>query len=73
MLKETSIQQQGNDRFEGFCVDLIEEISKLLKFNYTFSVVADGSYGSKNDKGEWNGMVRELLDHVSYFFIIPIH
>ena len=73
MLRETSVQLQGNDRFEGFCVDLIEEISKVLRFNYTFSVVADGSYGSKNDKGEWNGMVRELLDHVSNVFIILIN
>ena len=70
MLKETSQQLQGNDRFEGFCIDLIDEIAQILKFNYTFHIVKDGSYGSKNDDGEWNGMVRELLDHVSNIYTL---
>ena len=38
MLKETSQKLVGNDRYEGFCIDLIDEISKHLGFNYTFSV-----------------------------------
>ncbi|XP_047735944.1 glutamate receptor ionotropic, kainate 2-like isoform X1 [Hyalella azteca] len=64
MLKETSEQLTGNDRFEGFCVDLIHEISLDLGFNYTFKLVADGSYGTKDPvTGEWDGMIRELLDH----------
>lgn len=64
MLKETSEQLQGNDRFEGFCIDLIDEIAKLRGFNYTFKEVSDGNYGSRNrETGEWNGIVRELLDH----------
>ncbi|XP_042214385.1 glutamate receptor ionotropic, kainate 2-like isoform X2 [Homarus americanus] len=64
MLKETSQRLEGNDRFEGFCVDLIHEISLIRGFNYTFRKVADGSYGTKNrETGEWNGIVRELLDH----------
>ena len=62
---------EGNDRYIGFCMDLIFEVSKLLGFNYTVSLVADGSNGSKNKvTGEWNGMVRELLDHVSMIFIL---
>ena len=38
MLKETSEQLIGNDRFEGFCIDLIHEIATDLGFNYTFQV-----------------------------------
>ncbi|XP_068243537.1 glutamate receptor ionotropic, kainate 2-like isoform X3 [Palaemon carinicauda] len=64
MLKETSMQLEGNDRYEGFCIDLIDKIATIRKFNYTFQVVADGNYGSKSrTTGEWNGIVRELLDH----------
>lgn len=52
-------------RYEGFCIDLIDEIAKLLKFKYEFELVPDGSYG-KYDKEtkQWNGLIRRLLDHV---------
>ncbi|XP_071860840.1 glutamate receptor ionotropic, kainate 2 isoform X1 [Bombus fervidus] len=51
-------------RYEGFCIDLIDEIAKLLKFKYEFELVPDGSYG-KYDKEtkQWNGLIRRLLDH----------
>ncbi|CAG0878614.1 unnamed protein product [Darwinula stevensoni] len=63
MEKENKEHLEGNDRFEGFCMDLIDEISQILHFNYTYKLVDDGSYGAKDkDTGEWNGMIRELLD-----------
>ena len=46
MLKESSENLEGNDRFEGFVVDVIDEISKLVGFNYVFQIVGDGKYGS---------------------------
>ncbi|KAL3254855.1 hypothetical protein MRX96_046726 [Rhipicephalus microplus] len=52
----------GNDRFEGFCVDLLREMSRLLGFHYQLRLVRDGAYGSRTSHGHWNGMVRELLD-----------
>jgi len=56
---------RGNSRFHGFCVDLLDEISKILHFNYTIKPVADGKYGAPvGPKNEWNGMVRELIDKV---------
>ncbi|XP_069951037.1 glutamate receptor ionotropic, kainate 2 isoform X4 [Cherax quadricarinatus] len=64
MLKESSEHLKGNDRYEGFCFDLIHEIALIRGFNYTFREVADGNYGSKDrNTGEWDGIVRELLDH----------
>lgn len=63
MLKESAIQLSGNDRFEGFGIDLIHELSLLLGFNYTFRIQEDGVYGSLVN-GQWNGMVKELLEHV---------
>jgi glutamate receptor, ionotropic, invertebrate len=63
MRKEASEQLSGNDQFEGYAIDLIEEISKILGFNYTFKLVPDGRYGSLNrETKEWDGMVRELLE-----------
>lgn len=66
MLKESSETLTGNDRFEGFVVDVIDEVSKLLGFNYVLKIVSDNNYGTYNvETGEWNGIIRELLDNVS--------
>ncbi|KAL9900013.1 kainate-type ionotropic glutamate receptor subunit 1D isoform 1-T1 [Glossina fuscipes fuscipes] len=63
MHKESVISLSGNDQFEGYAVDLIHEISKSLGFHYKIQLVPDGSYGSYNKlNGEWNGMIRELLE-----------
>ena len=37
------------------------EIAKYLQFNVTFKLVDDGKYGSKNDHGRWNGMIKEVM------------
>lgn len=46
----------------GYCIDLIKEISEILGFKYTFKLVDDRAYGRRDSKGEWNGMIRELID-----------
>lgn len=68
MHKKSDKELLGNDRFEGYCLDLLKELSNILGFTYEVRLVADGKYGAQNDKGEWNGMVRELIDHVSELY-----
>ncbi|XP_076371702.1 glutamate receptor ionotropic, kainate 2-like isoform X1 [Tachypleus tridentatus] len=53
---------EGNNPYQGYCVDLIEEISKELGFKYKFREVSDHTYGKKNQWGEWNGMIQELIE-----------
>ncbi|RVE50836.1 hypothetical protein evm_004585 [Chilo suppressalis] len=63
MRKEASEKLTGNAQFEGYAIDLIHEISKILGFNYTFKLAPDGRYGSQNrETKEWDGMIRELLE-----------
>nr|APZ81409.1 glutamate receptor ionotropic 1 [Adelphocoris lineolatus] len=65
MLKEDSRQLMGNDRFEGFGIDLIHELSMMSGFNYTFRVQEDKSSGSpktlENGTRVWSGMIGEVL------------
>lgn len=71
MAKKDS-EQPGTDddyEYEGFCIDIIKNISERLKFKPRFHEVGDGKYGNKDDKGEWNGIIRELMDHVGFSFI----
>lgn len=55
---------EGNDRYEGFCVDLLKEIAEKVGFQYVIKLVPDGKYGVPEKDGKWNGMVRELIDRV---------
>jgi ABC-type amino acid transport substrate-binding protein len=56
----------GNDRWEGFLIDLIEAIAKELKFKYELYEVPDGNYGGLTPSGEWNGMIKEVMMGVSF-------
>ncbi|XP_076832118.1 glutamate receptor ionotropic, kainate 1 [Brachyhypopomus gauderio] len=72
MYKKSDKPLYGNDRFEGYCLDLLKELSNILGFAYEVKLVSDGKYGAQNDKGEWNGMVRELMDHVADLAVAPL-
>ena len=56
---------EGNDQYEGYCVDLARKLAEIIKFKYIIQPVKDGKYGS-NENGQWNGMVGELLTGVRW-------
>lgn len=50
-------------QYEGFCIDLLREIASMVGFEYRIQLVPDGKYGVYDpDTGEWNGIVRQLMD-----------
>ncbi|XP_059470905.1 glutamate receptor ionotropic, kainate 2-like isoform X3 [Neocloeon triangulifer] len=54
----------GNARFYGFCVDLLERVSREVGFDYILDLVPDRKYGAQDPlTGEWNGMVLQLMKH----------
>jgi len=59
--------ENGNrvEEYEGFCVDLAAKIAQLVGFDYKIRPVQDGAYGTKDENGRWNGMVGEIVRHVS--------
>ncbi|GBP47226.1 Glutamate receptor ionotropic, kainate 3 [Eumeta japonica] len=71
MHRESAARLSGNERFEGFCVELIERLASVLHFNYTFVLLEKGvGYGSYNNKTGWDGMMRKLLDDENIHFAI---
>src|SRR5581483_5624595 len=56
MLRDSATERLGNERYEGFCIDLIEELSQILHFRYTFRLVSDKKWGNEVN-GTWNGMI----------------
>ncbi|KAJ7990467.1 hypothetical protein DPEC_G00300610 [Dallia pectoralis] len=61
MLRPNHQEREGNERYEGFCVDMLKELADILKFNYRINLVADGVYGVSGTNGTWTGMVGELI------------
>ncbi|XP_022105896.1 glutamate receptor 1-like [Acanthaster planci] len=56
---------QGNNRFEGYIIDLLERIKTHVKgidFDYQVELVADGKFGSRHRYSLiWNGMVGDVV------------
>uniref|UniRef100_A0A8C2I6Q4 Glutamate receptor 1-like n=1 Tax=Cyprinus carpio TaxID=7962 RepID=A0A8C2I6Q4_CYPCA len=62
MLKKNHEQLVGNDKYEGYCVELAAEIAKHVGYSYRLEVVGDGKYGARDSETMmWNGMVGELV------------
>ncbi|KAF6390080.1 glutamate ionotropic receptor AMPA type subunit 3 [Rhinolophus ferrumequinum] len=62
MYKKNHEQLEGNERYEGYCVDLAYEIAKHVRIKYKLSIVGDGKYGARDPETKiWNGMVGELV------------
>ncbi|XP_050546759.1 ionotropic receptor 25a [Daktulosphaira vitifoliae] len=49
-------------KFKGYCIDLIEEIKKQIGFEYEIYIAPDNSFGHMDDNGQWNGMIKELIE-----------
>ncbi|CAH2084754.1 unnamed protein product [Euphydryas editha] len=66
--KKSPEHLEGNDRYEGFTIDLIEKIAEILGFNYEFELEEDyGIIDAVTHK--WTGMVLKLLEEKADFAI----
>ena len=67
MRKRSAGQLSGNERFEGYAVDLVHQLSLLYDFKYEILVEENGSNGMKkivNGTIQWDGMMGAVLSEV---------
>ncbi|XP_052010332.1 glutamate receptor 3-like isoform X3 [Xyrauchen texanus] len=73
MFKKNHMHLGGNDKYEGYCVDLASEIAKHVGIKYKLSIVMDGKYGARDPETKtWNGMVGELVYGRADIAIAPL-
>lgn len=73
MLKKNWEMYEGNDQYEGYCVDLASEIAKHIGIKYKISIVPDGKYGARDPETKiWNGMVGELVYGVRALCVLAL-
>ncbi|XP_046384858.1 ionotropic receptor 25a [Ischnura elegans] len=49
-------------KYKGYCIDMIEEIRAIVGFEYEIYEAPDKKFGYMDEKGQWNGMVKELVE-----------
>ena len=54
-------------KFEGFCIDILKNLSEMMGFTYTLYEVEDGNFGTQVDD-VWNGIVGDIIQEVSYIY-----
>ncbi|GIY69086.1 glutamate receptor ionotropic, kainate 2 [Caerostris extrusa] len=60
MKRQPENEFTGNDRYEGYCKDLLEKLAEKFGFHFIITPVKDDKHGSLVE-GTWNGMIGELL------------
>lgn len=75
---ENGSNLQGNDRYEGFVKDFMDEIARVKNFTYKLVLVPGNHHGNHDPvTGKWNGIVGEILEGVNYLLwhlsIVFIH
>lgn len=51
----------GNNIWEGYCVDLISFIAERMNIDYEITTPKKGSFGKSLGNGKWDGLVGDLI------------
>jgi len=60
-LKDDSVNRIGNDKYQGFLIDLMDGIGDRTPFEFELKLQEDRRYGMPLDDGTWNGMVGSVI------------
>jgi ABC-type amino acid transport substrate-binding protein len=72
-LRESDSVLEGNDRFEGYLIDLLKIIAEKLEFTYSISLSEDSKYGTFiKETGKWDGIIGKLVDKEVEMVIVPL-
>lgn len=71
-IKEEPYAMTRGSELEGYCIDLLTELSKKLGFTYKVHVVKDGRYGVLDQSGQWSGMIGEVIRGEADLAVAPL-
>uniref|UniRef100_A0A0N4X9C2 Glutamate receptor n=1 Tax=Haemonchus placei TaxID=6290 RepID=A0A0N4X9C2_HAEPC len=67
------IPHKGNDRFEGYCIDLLKLLAKNISgFEYEIFLSDGNKYGARQADGSWDGMLGYLLNETADIAVAPL-
>uniref|UniRef100_A0A914VQC6 Uncharacterized protein n=1 Tax=Plectus sambesii TaxID=2011161 RepID=A0A914VQC6_9BILA len=59
-------------QYTGILIDLFKQIAGRLNISYEFHEVTDGKYGYQDEKGEWQGLIGELVSGKADIAVAPL-
>uniref|UniRef100_A0A914UT28 Glutamate receptor 1 n=1 Tax=Plectus sambesii TaxID=2011161 RepID=A0A914UT28_9BILA len=69
----TPIECRGNNRFEGYCIDLLKLLQeRIADFEHEIFLSAGNKYGAKKSDGSWDGMIGYLLNGGADVAVAPL-
>ncbi|KAK7884031.1 hypothetical protein WMY93_027154 [Mugilogobius chulae] len=71
-IKEEPYAMSRGHELEGYCIDLLTELSKRVGFTYKIHLVKDGRYGVMDQSGHWNGMIGEVVRGEADLAVAPL-
>lgn len=71
-IKDDPYTMSKDSKFEGYCIDLISELSNKLGFQYNIHLVKDNRYGAMDSSGNWNGMIGEIIRGEADLAVAPL-
>ncbi|KAG8201467.1 hypothetical protein JTE90_024336 [Oedothorax gibbosus] len=66
------VDENGTVTFTGYCVELLDEIKEILKFDYIIFENSDKKFGTMDDNLKWDGMMQDLVDQKADIALGPI-
>ena len=69
------MNKTNNEHYQcasGYYVDLIRELSNKLKFTFDIYEVEDKRWGEPNRRGEWNGVIKDLISEKADLAMAPV-
>ncbi|CAI5445016.1 unnamed protein product [Caenorhabditis angaria] len=64
---------KGNDRFEGYCIDLLNLLANnITGFHYDVFISEGNKYGARQADGSWDGMLGYLLNETADVAVAPL-
>ncbi|RUS73991.1 hypothetical protein EGW08_018259, partial [Elysia chlorotica] len=55
------VVSENGTTYEGFCIDILDELAERLSFQYDIVETPDQKWGSQDENQQWNGVVGEVL------------
>jgi hypothetical protein len=59
------ITDENGTHYEGYAIDVIQQVAERLELKYSFTDSSDGQFGVSLSNGSWNGIIGDILAGVS--------
>ncbi|KAF5281024.1 hypothetical protein FQA39_LY05229 [Lamprigera yunnana] len=64
--------ETGKLYWTGYCIEFLHRLSELLNFDYELVVPKNGTFGKKDSRGRWNGLIGDIVSGETYMTVAPL-